>query len=452
MIDADEQAVIDGTAATETVLNPAFGPLTLDLNRTYYWRVNEVNAVETPAMLPGSVWSFTTEEFRVVDDFESYTDVEGEEVFSTWADGFNDAGNGSLVGYDISVDGTFNEKANTHSGKQAMPFAYDNTNGAAMSEAVRTFATPQDWTQHRARTLTLWFSGAVGNTGRLYVTVNGSKAVYDGDATDMERGWQPWNIELASLGVDLQRVTSFGIGVEDAGAQGTLLIDDIRLYPHTPERITPKQPGTDALIGYWTLDGDAQDASGLGNHGTPMGDPAYEMGRIGQAMALDGIDDYLAIDPVADDLTDNDVTFSAWIKTADPGTWQWWFSCNTASKGNVVLLGLISGRVIVYEISAVEGQSKTLINDSEWHHVAYTRIGDIGRLYVNGVPEVTHDADFNFNASDLWSIGQEYDGGGPSDFLIGSVDEIRIYDAGLSYPEISWLAGRTMPFDRSFDE
>jgi hypothetical protein len=63
----------------------------------------------------------------------------------------------------------------------------------------------------------------------LYVKVNGSKVVYDGDASNLAlAGWQAWNINLASFGVDLQSVTTMAIGVDGSGA-GTLYFDDFSL-------------------------------------------------------------------------------------------------------------------------------------------------------------------------------------------------------------------------------
>ncbi len=117
-----------------------------------------------------------------------------------------------------------------------MPFFYSNTGGAAYSEAERTFAVPQDWTKAGVQTLVLHFHGSPGNTGQLYVKVNGSKVVYDGDAADIEQvQWSQWNIDLASLGVDLQIVTTLAIGIDDNGAGGTLYFDDIGVYGTVPE-------------------------------------------------------------------------------------------------------------------------------------------------------------------------------------------------------------------------
>jgi len=69
-----------------------------------------------------------------------------------------------------------------------------------------------------------------GNTGQLYVKVNGVKLDYPGDVAEVR--WMQWNIDLAdlaSLGVDLQDVTTLTIGIEGDGASGTLYFDNFRL-------------------------------------------------------------------------------------------------------------------------------------------------------------------------------------------------------------------------------
>ncbi len=101
--------------------------------------------------------------------------------------------------------------------------------------------------------------------------------------------------------------------------------------------------------------------------------------------------------------------------------------------------------------SRAEGHSSTLVNDSEWHHLAYSRIGSTGYIYVDGNLENTHTPNWTFtDPGNRWSIGQEWDDVTPSNFLAGAVDDLRIYDRGLSYAEIAGLAGRTLPFDEPF--
>jgi len=419
----------------------------------YYWRVDEQNTDGT--VTRGNVWTFVVADYIPVENFESYNDIEIDEpgsnlVYETWKDGYDNldpSTNGSTMGYTEMFQPTM-ESSIVHGGQQSAPMKYDNT-VAALSEVTRTLA-PQDWTKHGVQTLTLWFYGAAGNTGQLYVKVNGSQVTYNGDVSDMQRGWQAWNIELAEmalLGVDLQNVTTLAIGVKGPGATGILLLDDIRLYALSREFITPVQPNAAGLVGHWAFEGNLQDSSGLGNDGTLNGNPTYAVGKVGQAMSFDSFEDYVVIDGVADDITNNDVTLAAWVNMPPEGIWYPIISCNTASGGNVGWLAVDAGGPA--DFGNLTGTM--FVTDNSWHHLAYTRIGDVGSLYVDGVLEGTHTVNFIFSADNLWSIGQEWDAGPTaSNFLSGTVDDVRIYDYGLSYAEVGWLAGRILPFDKPF--
>jgi len=235
----DEQAVIDETISPVSIpadsssANYNTGPL--ELGQSYYWKVNEVNEAETPAIWQGDVWNFTAQEYLVVDDIEDYNDFEPDRVFDTWIDGWGVPTNGSQVGSDAPP---FAERTIVHSGRQSMPLHYDNST-ASYSEAtanVADLAIGQDWTRYGIKTLSLWFYGDPTNAAeRMYVKVNGVKAVYGGNVTDIQgASWHEWNIELASFGVNLRNVTELSIGLERsgvAGGKGMVYLDDIRLYP-----------------------------------------------------------------------------------------------------------------------------------------------------------------------------------------------------------------------------
>jgi len=188
------------------------------------------------------------------------------------------------------------------------------------------------------------------------------------------------------------------------------------------------------LIGWWKFEGDLLDSSGLGNDGTAEGDPAFVAGKIGSnALELDG-DDYVVIDGVADDVTSNNITFSGWVKTTD--THGLWLSSNGASGANVnkALWSIENGQAALYDgpNSAYEGSSSTNVSDGVWHLLTYVRSGSTGYIYVDGIQENTHTAEFNFSPTDRWSIGMEWDDLSAGDFLIGTLDDIRIYDRSLS--------------------
>ena len=104
----DKAAVTNGTAPVQTVTNHGFTPDALDFGTTYYWKVDEVGA----ATYPGDVWKFTTEEYAVVDNFESYDDKDNR-IYDTWVDGLVNK-TSSLVGY---WQAPFAEQTLVHGGK-----------------------------------------------------------------------------------------------------------------------------------------------------------------------------------------------------------------------------------------------------------------------------------------------------------------------------------------------
>jgi hypothetical protein len=218
----------------------SFEPGQLEWNTTYYWRVDEVNSANTDSPWTGPVWSFTTANFLIIDDMESYNDIaEGEprsnRMYLAWIDGYDDPTNGSFVGNDPPP---IAELTIVHSGNQSMPMTYDNAVGK--SEATLTLTDKRDWTVNGVTTLTIWFRGDGANDPeQLYVALNDNAKVDhdDPDATTITR-WTEWNIPLqafADQGVNLSSVNSITIGLSSVtGGTGVMYFDDIRLYPPVP--------------------------------------------------------------------------------------------------------------------------------------------------------------------------------------------------------------------------
>jgi len=204
----------------------------------YYWSVTEANDAEAVPAYAGDVWSFTTPDFGVVDNFDQYDD-RCARIFFAWEDGLghnggedvencevpasNGNGGGSVVG---NAQAPFAEKRTVNvDSEQSMPLSYDNAFGP--SETTLTL-DGQDWTASQVQTLTLFVHGQDNNSGQLYVKINNSKVIYGGDLTAAQ--WEQWDIDLTPLD-GLQNVTTLSIGVDGASAAGMLYIDDIRLYP-----------------------------------------------------------------------------------------------------------------------------------------------------------------------------------------------------------------------------
>ncbi|HEC02182.1 MAG TPA: LamG domain-containing protein, partial [Phycisphaerales bacterium] len=461
-LSTDEQAVIDGTAPVVTVTEPSYAS-SLDLAANYYWRIDEVNDAETPAAWPGDVWNFSTQEYIVVDDFESYNDIPvGEEgsnlVYMAWIDGFdNPSANGSTMGY---VTGASLETGNVHAGGKSVPLAYDNTS-AGISEVVRTFTPAQDWTAHGVKTLSLWFAGDGANVaGQLYVKVNGVQVNYDGDAANLTvTGWQPWNVDLTAINTNLSNVTSMTIGIQGPGATGTLLLDDIRLYSYDRELITPAEPGAAGLQAHYEFEGNTNDSSGNACHGTAAGNPFFGEGKIGQAMSFDGLDDVVEV-PHSAGIGFNDstnLTVTLWAKPIKLPRLSWTgiITKNRDIGGSAVYgIWINNSNQWHFHVGGRKGNANipgAPEPTEEWHFVAMTHDVDATTLrgYVDGlmIYENTNSDPAPLTAqSPLWIGGSQ----SVTEFYPGQLDDVRIYDRTLTQEEIAWLAGRTQPFDKPF--
>jgi hypothetical protein len=220
----------------------SYDPGVLAWDGTYYWRVDEVNNVNPNSPWKGPLWSFTTGDFLLVDDFESYNDIDPPDpashtIFDAWSDGFlTPTTNGALVGNNLPP---YTQRANVHGGVQAMPLSYDNN--LKFSEATLTLTAGRDWTRQGIGELSLWFRGVTTNAAeRMYVALNGAAVVYHTDPSVTQKaGWTRWVIPLqqfTDLGVNLTNVTSIAIGfgtrgnTTAAGGTGQMYFDDIRLY------------------------------------------------------------------------------------------------------------------------------------------------------------------------------------------------------------------------------
>jgi hypothetical protein len=222
----------------------SYNPGGLNLERTYYWRVDEINPNE-PWGSPwkGNVWSFTVSDYVVLEDFESYTD--DSDLVATWIDG-TDGNNPSSSTVFLGTDFFERHDGNT------MVFDFDNSSSPYYSEIWRSYTTAQDWTVGGAKKLVLFFHGTEDSniTEQMYVVLEDadSNAVvtYDGDANDLVQQdgeyWHVWNIDLQDFN-DANKVNEkaiekiiIGFGDRDnpsAGNTGTVYFDDIRLYVHS---------------------------------------------------------------------------------------------------------------------------------------------------------------------------------------------------------------------------
>ena len=232
-----------------------------------------------------------------------------------------------------------------------------------------------------------------------------------------------------------------------------VLFDDIGLYPYSRQFVTPVDPGTTGLEAHYEFEGNTNDSSGNARHGTAMGEPAFVAGKVGQAISLDGID-FVDITGYKGVLGTQAFSITAWIKTTDDeGAIVGW--------GNPVACERVEFRVNANRLRCEHGagnrQGDTNVNDGGWHHVALTVIENATLshpdviLWLDGQDDTRPGTDpdaFNITANHDVKIGRRYSN--DTRWLIGLVDDVRIYDRVLTEEEIAWLAGKTKPYDKPF--
>lgn len=457
----------DALTLAATTTEPSYAA-TLDLGATYSWQIVEVNDAEAVSAWAGPMWTFTTEEYIVIDDFDDYVDVveDGDVIWEVWIDGYVEFGGdpengGGVVGHDTSP---FAEQTIVRSG-QSMPLYYNNANASAISEADRTVSPAQDWSVGGIESLSLWFHGVAGDTGQLYVKINGAEILYGGAAGDIAvETWIPWTIDLTTAGVDVSNVTELSVGVKGTGA-GVVYIDDIRLYPSAPEMIEPIAPddGDAGLLGLWKLDDGAgtvaTDSSGNGHDGVFNGEPQWATGVAGGALQLDGADDYVVLDTI--DYGEADLSVALWVKTdgwnedaAIISNKDW------NSGGNVgwaIAGGAGNNGSFQWNFSDGSGRadfdpsvSLCRISGGRWHHLCVTHDRDgLAKFYCDGML---------IGQTDISALSGSLDAGLPTVlgtdgaegtvwayWFAGAFDDVRIFNRVLSHGEVAGLTGRTAP-------
>ncbi len=206
----------------------------------------------------------------------------------------------------------------------------------------------------------------------------------------------------------------------------------------------------DGLIAYYPFDGNVDDYSGYGNHGTIIGNVVPATDRHGNpngAYRFPGEPfNYISV-PDAGILHLNSFTLSAWVYS-DAENYGEGYLIN---KGRDINNG--SYRLYVRGVGATTqyGGSNDAAVDSEptvgqWHMITGTVQGDQAKFYIDGVlmDERTLSYPFVYNNAEPLTLGMHYYTGVPDYYaypLLGVMDDVRIYNRVLTDQEVFNLYG-----------
>jgi len=202
------------------------------------------------------------------------------------------------------------------------------------------------------------------------------------------------------------------------------------------------------LAGWWRFDEaagkTAADATMHKRHGTLTGELSFDRssspGKRGEAIGLDGKESWIEVKDYKGVTGTRPRTVAAWLKTASAkGEIVSW---GTEDFGQRFIFGFIRGR-----IGTTPGGGYLYINpqtsDDQWHHLAVVvrkaelpNLANDVSLYLDGQAAEIHD----IGLLDLWPVqtGDKLDVRIGRE-LVGSLDDLRIYDRPLSDEEVKAL-------------
>ncbi len=267
----------------------SFSPISLDYRKTYYWRVDEVN-LTLAKVWKGQVWTFTTSDHKVLEDFESYNNIDSNtgvpydppynryppatgSIWKKWTDGFAKFAASGYDSYAAGLSGSVIYDSNTirHGGLKSVKFTYDN-DGTVVAPGVEWYppyysemeATPVVANMSSFKSITVYYLGALSNAAqKMYMELSdgtNTAIVYNPDANAVRKElWTAWHISLQAFkdnkpALNLSNITKIIVGIGNrtspaSGGSGTVYFDDIGLYVQTcvSEFITGDLTGNDCI-------------------------------------------------------------------------------------------------------------------------------------------------------------------------------------------------------------
>jgi hypothetical protein len=224
--------------------------------------------------------------------------------------------------------------------------------------------------------------------------------------------------------------------------------------PASSAPVSATPPGT--LLAHYTFDDcTARDVTGNGHDGQLIGKPGCVPGPNGKALQFDG-KQYVTIDPIASgDALRSELTVTGWVQASA-------FNDGYRNMAPIMTIGhagfMKAPFAVAYQVlgdnlrpstslASAEGQTySTYLNGSsarahQWVFFAWTfQRGKLSVSHDDGADTRGCNAGFSeLAASTDLPVELGRNANGIADYLIGTLDDIRIYDYALSAEEIRKL-------------
>jgi hypothetical protein len=224
-----------------------------------------------------------------------------------------------------------------------------------------------------------------------------------------------------------------------------------------------EDPTESNLVGYWKLDElagtNVRDWSGSGLTGTATGSPLWSTSVPGAvtftdpgSLKLTGSNYVDVTGPVT--ASNAALTACAWVNLTSASGYQTFVSVDgTNISGFYLQLSGVTGK-FDFAIRSADSTSSTLYeadstttpSTGTWYHVCGVYTGSVARVYVNGSQQgsdVTVSSSWNATGDTILGAGKW--SGARVDYVSGTIDDVRVYNAALTSTQIAALAAGRYP-------
>jgi hypothetical protein len=255
---------------------------------------------------------------------------------------------------------------------------------------------------------------------------------------------------------DLRNDKNFMIGDDEFGfsigtGQFDGSIDGVRVYNRflSADEVTAlyelRIGGSDAgLLSHFSFNGPdirgttAIDRGQGGNHGTIVG-AVPAIGKLGQGLRFDGVDDRVTVGDVGSPIS----TIALWFKnetsitSGSSGSFLMKLSAGSSGDTGSICLGsctgFVDGETLTFKgEDGSSGSAYTGTIPAGWHHALFVFTGGAYQIYLDG----EHVGATTYGTPAIESGDEVAIGHSSLTPILGSLDDVRIYDRALSAAEV----------------
>ncbi len=193
------------------------------------------------------------------------------------------------------------------------------------------------------------------------------------------------------------------------------------------------------LVAFYPFNGNTLDESGNEHHGINYGasQVADRFGNPASAYDFDGSNDYMEMGSW---FNYNDFSISLWINRDMIGS-DWRTIIDNNHPNNWVLQSYQNSNTCGFGVYP-DGNSEFTLALNEWKHVVCIKDGTNLRTYVNGILEDSTQMSATVTYSNPYLRISRWGTNGR--YFNGQIDDIRMYDRGISESEVALLYGETI--------